>query len=128
MPQSSDSSRYQEVCTIQKARIVMMSHIVELRRFAQWFIYLHSATTGVFRNAFREIIALTTSGNRVRHMHLKMTPLPGYWDADRDRPRTRNNRNSNPLCTNICISKSPTFRLRTLFLLLASVILAPNRK
>ena len=59
---------------------------------------------------------------------LKMKPLPGYWDADHDRSITRNTRPSNAQCTNICISKSPTFSLRTLILLLASVSLAPNRK
>ena len=59
---------------------------------------------------------------------LKMTLLPGYWDADHDRPRTRNTRPSNTQCTDIFIGKSPTFSLRTSILLLASVILAPNRK
>ena len=60
--------------------------------------------------------------------HLKMTPLSGYWDADHDRPRTRNTRPSNAQCTDIFINKSPTFSLRMSILLLASVILAPNRK
>ena len=55
---------------------------------------------------------------------LKMTALPGYWDADHDRPRRMNIRPSNAQCA----SKSPTFSLRTSILLLASVILAPNRK
>ena len=59
---------------------------------------------------------------------LKMTPLPGYWDADHDRQRTMNTKPSNAQCTNICISKSPSFSLRTSILLLASVILAPSRK
>ena len=58
---------------------------------------------------------------------LKMTPLPGYWDADHDRPRTRNTRHSNSQCTNAFISKSPTFSLRTTILLLAPVSLAPHR-
>ena len=77
----------------------------------------------------------------------KMTPLPGYWDADHDRPRTRNTRHSNAQCTNICISKSPSFSRRTLMLMLIlalsswlhtggiqrdiatrSVILAPHRR
>ena len=58
---------------------------------------------------------------------LKMTSLPGYWDSDRDRPRTRNTRSSNAQCTNIFISKSLTFRLRTTIVLLASLVLAPNR-
>ena len=57
---------------------------------------------------------------------LKMTPLPGYWDADHNRPR--NTKHSNAQCTNIFISKSPTFSLRTSTLLLASVSLAPHRK
>ena len=59
---------------------------------------------------------------------LKITPLLGYWDTDHDRTRTRNTRPSNAQCTNICISKPPTFSLRTSILLIASVILAPNRK
>ena len=58
---------------------------------------------------------------------LKMKPLPGYWDADHDRPRTRNTRPSNVHCTHIFSCKSPTLSLRTSILLLASVILAPNR-
>ena len=59
-----------------------------------------------------------------------MSPLSVYWDADHDRPRTRNARHSNAQCTNILISKSPTFSLRTSILLpdllQASVILASN--
>ena len=40
----------------------------QLRHFALRFIHSHSYATGVFRNAFHEIVALTTSGNRVRHI------------------------------------------------------------
>ena len=40
----------------------------QLRRFALRFIHSHSDATGVFRNAFREVVSLTTSGNRVRHI------------------------------------------------------------
>ena len=40
----------------------------QLRRFALRFIHSHSDATDVFRNAFREIVALPTSGNRVRHI------------------------------------------------------------
>ena len=88
-----------------------------------------AAFSGVFRNAFREIVTLTTSGNRVRHIvSVNMTPLPGYWDADRDRPRTRNTRPSNAQRTDIFINKPPTFSLRTSILLLASVILSPKRR
>ena len=67
-----------------------------------------------------EIVALKTSGNTLHP--LKKMPLPGYWDADHDRPRTRNTRHSNAQCTNICISKSPTFSRRMSILLHASVI------
>ena len=59
---------------------------------------------------------------------LKMTLLPGYWGANHDRPRTRNARPSNAQSTNIFVSKSPTFSLRTSVLLLASVIVGPSRK
>ena len=59
---------------------------------------------------------------------LKMTPLPGYWDADHDRPRTRNARHSNAQCNNIFISKPPTFILRTQILPLAAIRLAAHRK
>ena len=39
-----------------------------MRRFALRFIHSHSDATSVFRNAFREVVSLTTSGNRVRHI------------------------------------------------------------
>ena len=39
-----------------------------LRRFALRFINSHRDANGVFRTAFREIVALTTSSNRVRHI------------------------------------------------------------
>ena len=42
--------------------------VFQLRSFAIWFINSHRNATGVFRNAFREIVALTTSGNHVRHI------------------------------------------------------------
>ena len=46
-----------------------------------------------------EIVALTTSGNRVRHIvSFRRTQLPGYWDTDHDRLRTRNTRPSNAQC------------------------------
>ena len=57
---------------------------------------------------------------------LKTVPLPGYWDTDHDRPRTRNTRHSNAQCIHICISKFPTFSLRTSILIPASVSLAPH--
>ena len=40
---------------------------LELRCFALQFIHPHSDATGVFHNAFRVIVVLTTSSNRVRH-------------------------------------------------------------
>ena len=40
----------------------------QLRRFALRFIHSHSEATGVFRNAFGEIVALTPSGNCVRQI------------------------------------------------------------
>ena len=108
--------------------LVTTNRTSQLSHFSRKFIHLHSDATGVFRNAFHEVVALSTSGYRLDTLYLiKMTPLPGYWDADHDRPRTRNTRPSNAQCTNICISKSPTL-LRKSILLLASVILAPNRK
>ena len=65
-----------------------------------------------------EIVALTTSGNRVRQMVSSQDDaIAGQWDADRYRLRTRNTRHSNAQCTNVCICKSPTFSLRTLILL-----------
>ena len=65
--------------------------IEQLRCFVLRFINSHSDATGIFAMHFWEIIALTTSGNRVRPIvSLKMTPLPGYWDADHGRPRTMN--------------------------------------
>ena len=39
-----------------------------LRRFALQFINSHRDANGVFRTAFREVVALTTSNNRVRHI------------------------------------------------------------
>ena len=41
---------------------------MELRRFALLFIHSHSDATGIFRNAFCEIVAMTPSGDRVRHI------------------------------------------------------------
>ena len=38
---------------------------------------------------------------------LNMTPLPGYWDADRDRPRTRHTRPSNSQYTTILVVIRP---------------------
>ena len=49
--------------------------------------------------------------SRIRPLYILMTTPLGYWDTDRDRQR-------NAQCTNICISKSPTFSMRTSFLLL----------
>ena len=86
-------------------------HTVGRWQFA-FFIRMH----------FREIVALTTSSNRVRHI------LSRLCRADHNRPRTRNTRPINEQCTTTCISKSHTFSMRMSILLLASVILAPNRK
>ena len=112
------------------ARHLVTKHrTCQLTRFSLRFIHSHSDSTGVFRNAFSENVALTTFGNRLDTLyHVKMKQLPGYWDADHDRPRTRNTRPSKSQCTNICINKSPTFSLRTSILLLVFVILATNRK
>ena len=53
-------------------------------------------------------VGLVTSGNRVNTLYLfTMTPLPGYWDADRDQPRTRYARDSNAQCIDIFINTSP---------------------
>ena len=42
---------------------------LQLWRFALRFIHSHGDATGVFRNVHSwEIVALTTSGNRVRHI------------------------------------------------------------
>ena len=71
-----------------------------------------------------ETVALTTSGNRLRYI---VSSQDDAIAGLHDRPRTRNNRHRNVQCTNICISKSPTLSLRMSILLLASVILAPNR-
>ena len=45
-----------------------VTYIYKLGVFALWFIHSHSDATGIFRNAFCEIGALTTSGNRVSHI------------------------------------------------------------
>ena len=93
------------------------------------FIRIAMPSAGVFRNAFQSRGRLpATVLDTLYPLNLKMTSLSGYWDADHDRPRTRNTRPSNAQCTNIFISKSVTFSLRTLILLLASVSLAPHRK
>ena len=42
--------------------------LVHLRHFALRYIQSHSNATGVFRNVLREIVALTPSGNHVRHI------------------------------------------------------------
>ena len=39
-----------------------------IEAFSLRFIHSHNDNTGFFRNAFREIVALTTSGIRVRHI------------------------------------------------------------
>ena len=41
---------------------------LKMRRFALRRIHSHSDATGLFRNAFCEIVALTSSINRVRHI------------------------------------------------------------
>ena len=95
----------------------------QLRRFALRFIHSHfsECTPGKWSRWRLPATVLDT-------LCLKMTPLPGYSDADHDRPRTRNSRPSIAQCTNIFSSKSPTLSLRTSALLLASVILAPSWK
>ena len=105
---------------------------MELRRFALRFIHSHSDATGIFRNAFREIVALTTSGNRVRHIVSSQDDavvgllVTGTLIAT--------DREQGILCLVMhsvvifVINKSPMFSLRTSILLLASVILAPTRK
>ena len=59
----------------------------KLRLFALRFIHLHSDATGVFRNVFREIVAMTTSGIRVKHIVLSqddtVAGLLGLIAADR---------------------------------------------
>ena len=57
-------------------------------------LFIHIATTlAFFAMHSREIVALTPPGNHVDMLYpLKITPLPGYWDAAHDRPRTRNTR------------------------------------
>ena len=84
-----------------------VSHSIEA--FLLYGIFTRIATPlAVFVMHSWEIVALTTSGNRVCTLYrLKMTPLPGYWDADHDRPRTRNTRPSSAHCTNIFIKNPP---------------------
>ena len=95
-----------------------------------WRIFIRMATPlAFFRNAFLGIVGLTPLGNHVRHIVSSQDDaVAGRWDADHDRPRTRNARHSNAQYNNICISKSPTFSLRTQILPLADIRLAAHRK
>ena len=99
----------------------------KLRCFALRFTPSHSNAIVFFAMHSWEIVMLTTSGNRVTLYRLKMTPLPGYWDADHDRPRARN---IYLVMYNVLIFVlvNPHFQAATSILLLSSVILASNRK
>ena len=51
-----------------RRRLHQLKHNIQLRHFALQFIHSHSDAIVVFRNAFHEIVVLTTSGYHVRHI------------------------------------------------------------
>ena len=67
-------------------------------------VLLYNLFIRIFAMHSWEIVALGTSGNRVRHIVSSQDDaVVGlvYWDADHDRARTRNTRHSNAQCTHI---------------------------
>ena len=62
---------------------VISGSIIFNEAFLLYGLFIRIATPlSFFAMHSREIVALTTSGKRVSLYPLKMTPSPGYWDAD----------------------------------------------